>query len=285
MGWIDVDFWVLAFLLSEWAIRLVMLAVVPMRRTPTAAKSWLLLMLFEPWIGLVLYLLIGRARLARWQRDQLARLPQAMAKVVARLSNHPNVFHPDVGPALSGAVALAETLGGSPVLGGNAIELLVDYDGTIARLVADIDRADNHVHLLFYIFADDRATAPVIAALGRAAARGVRCRVLADAIGSRSGLRTLRPKLTALGVVVHEMLPVSLVPWRKARIDLRNHRKIAVIDGAKTFITNGTRADFVTLLAKTDPQSGAHGCSFSSAFFTEQCRHGPSRHETVGTIN
>ena len=231
MGWIDVDFWVLAFLLSEWAIRLVMLAVVPMRRTPTAAKSWLLLMLFEPWIGLVLYLLIGRARLARWQRDQLARLPQAMAKVVARLSNHPNVFHPDVGPALSGAVALAETLGGSPVLGGNAIELLVDYDGTIGRLVADIDRANNHVHLLFYIFADDRATAPVIAALGRAAARGVRCRVLADAIGSRSGLRTLRPKLTALGVVVHEMLPVSLVPWRKARIDLRNHRKIAVIDG------------------------------------------------------
>ena len=58
MGWTDVDFWALVFLLSEWAIRLVMLAVVPVRRTPTAAKSWLLLMLFEPWIGLVLYLLI-----------------------------------------------------------------------------------------------------------------------------------------------------------------------------------------------------------------------------------
>jgi cardiolipin synthase len=85
--------------------------------------------------------------------------------------------------------------------------------------------------LLFYIFADDSATAPVIAALGRAVRRGVRCRVLADAIGSRPGLRTLRPKLTALGVAVHEMLPVSLLPWRKARVDLRNHRKIAVIDG------------------------------------------------------
>src|SRR5262249_51320052 len=46
-----------------------------------------------------------------------------------------------------------------------------------------------------------------------------------------SALRTLRPKLTALGVEVHEMLPVSLMPWRKARVDLRNHRKIAVIDG------------------------------------------------------
>jgi len=59
----------------------------------------------------------------------------------------------------------------------------------------------------------------------------VRCRVLADAVGSLSGLRTLRPRLTALGVAVHATLPVRLVPWRKARLDLRNHRKIAVIDG------------------------------------------------------
>jgi cardiolipin synthase len=85
--------------------------------------------------------------------------------------------------------------------------------------------------LLFYIFADDRATAPVVEALGRAAARGVRCRVLADAIGSRAGLRTLRPRLAALGVEVREMLPVRLWPWKKARLDLRNHRKIAVLDG------------------------------------------------------
>jgi cardiolipin synthase len=208
-----------------------MMVVVPFRRTPAAAKGWLLLIFFEPWVGLVLYLLIGRAKLPRWQREQLAKLPQAMARVLGRLASHPNVFHPDVGPALAPAVVLAENLGGSPILGGNAVELLADYDGTIARLAADIDRAERHVHLLFYIFADDHATAPVIQALGRAAKRGVRCRVLADAIGSRSGLRTLRPKLTALGVAVQEMLPVSLLPWRRARVDLRNHRKIAVIDG------------------------------------------------------
>jgi len=219
------------FFLSEWAIRLAMIVVIPFRRTPTAAKGWLLLIFFEPWVGLLLYLLIGRARLPHWQREQLAKLPKAMARVVQRLANHPNVFHPEPGPALSGAVALAETLGGMPILGGNAVELLVDYEGTLARLVADIDQAANHVHLLFYIFADDRTTAPVIEALGRAAGRGVHCRVLADAVGSRSGLRTLRPKLAALRVEIHEMLPVSLYPWRKARLDLRNHRKIAVIDG------------------------------------------------------
>jgi cardiolipin synthase len=231
MIWTDPTLWGWAFLVGEWAIRLVMLVVVPFRRTPAAAKGWLLLIFFEPWVGLLLYLLIGRARLPRWQRKRLAELPRAMAGVVDRLANHPNVFHPEVGPALSQAVTLAETLGQSPILGGNAVDLLVDYDGTIARLVADIDRAEHHVHLLFYIFADDAATAPVIEALGRAARRGVVCRVLADAIGSRAPLRTLAPKLTERGVAIHGMLPISLFPWRKARVDLRNHRKIAVIDG------------------------------------------------------
>ena len=231
MAWTDPTPWAWIFFLSEWAIRLAMMVVVPFRRTPAAAKGWLLLIFFEPWVGLLLYLLIGRAKLPRWRRRRLAKLPQVMAKVVGRLTNHPHVFHPEVGPALSQAVTLAENLGQSPILGGNAVELLDDYDGTIDRLVADIDRATNHVHLLFYIFADDRATAPVIEALGRAVQRGVCCRVLADSLGSRSSLRTLRPKLTALGVGVHDMLPVSLLPWKKARVDLRNHRKIAVIDG------------------------------------------------------
>jgi cardiolipin synthase len=254
MGWIDLNFWAWIFLLSEWAIRLGMLVMVPFRRTPAAAKAWLLLIFFEPWIGLLLYVLIGRARLPRWQREQLAKLPQAMASVVHRLANHPNVFHADVGPALSGAVALAEKLGGAPILGGNAIELIVDYNGMIDRLASDIDRAENHVHLLFYIFEDDATTAPVVEALGRAAKRGVRCRVLADAIGSRTGLRTLRPRLTAMGVAIREMLPVSLLPWRKARVDLRNHRKIAVIDGQIGYIgsQNLVAAEFKDGLAYED---------------------------------
>jgi cardiolipin synthase len=254
MVWTDPALWAWIFFASEWAIRLAMLVVVPFRRTPAAAKGWLLLIFFEPWVGLLLYLMIGRARLPRERRERIARLPRAMAQVVDRLANHPNVFHPDVGPSLSQAVTLAKNLGGMPILGGNAVELLADYGGTLARLVADIDRAEDHVHLLFYIFADDHATAPVVEALGRAAARGVRCRVLADAIGSRAGLRTLRPRLAALGVAVHALLPVRLLPWRKARLDLRNHRKVAVIDGrvGYTGSQNLVAADFKSGVAYED---------------------------------
>jgi cardiolipin synthase len=231
MAWTDPTLWAWIFFLSEWAVRLAMLVAVPFRRTPAAAKGWLLLIFFEPWIGLLLYVLIGRARLPRWQRDQLAKLPGAMARVAERLAHDPNIFHPELDAALSQAVTLAENLGGMPILGGNQVELLADYDGIFARLTRDIDRAQHHVHLLFYILTEDGATAPVFEALGRAAKRGVRCRVLADAIGSRSALRVLRPKLTAMGVEVYAAFPVSLWPWRKARVDLRNHRKIVVIDG------------------------------------------------------
>jgi cardiolipin synthase len=246
MTWHDTTFWAWSFFVSEWIIRLIMLAIVPFRRTPAAAKGWLLLIFFEPWIGLALYLLIGRASLPRRRIEQISRLSQVMSKVLDRLAKHPNVFHPRLAPELSQAVLLAENLGQMPVLGGNAAEILVDYDAVLDRLVADIDGAEHHVHLLFYIFADDHATAPVIAALGRAARRGVRCRVLVDSVGSRSSVSTLIPKLTASGVAVHEMLPVGLFRWRSARLDLRNHRKIAVIDGrvAYTGSQNLVAADF-----------------------------------------
>ena len=128
-----------AFFLSEWAIRLVMLAVVPFRRSPAAAKGWLLLIFFEPWIGLLLYALIGRPTMPRSRVEQMARLPQAMAKVRERVLNDPNVFHPELSPGLEWTRYLAEKLGRMPSLGGNAAEIMVDYDAILARLVADID--------------------------------------------------------------------------------------------------------------------------------------------------
>src|ERR1700751_1167982 len=107
MLWLrDISTWTWIFFLSEWTIRLVFLVVVPFRRTPAAAKGWLLLIFFEPWIGLLLYYLFGRARLSRRQRERVERLPEMMAAVSTRFTNHPHIFHPDVGPALSHEVTL-----------------------------------------------------------------------------------------------------------------------------------------------------------------------------------
>ncbi len=235
------------FVLSEWAIRLIMLAVVPFRRTPAAAKGWLLLIFFEPWIGLLLYALIGRPTMPRSRVEQMARLPEALARVRERVLNHPNITHPELSPGLEWTGYLAERLGRMPTFGGNAAEILVDYNASFARLVTDIDHARNHVHLLYFLFLADTATEPVIAALGRAVQRGVTCRVLVDSLGSRSGLHILIPKLTALGVDVREMLPVGRFRSRRKRLDLRNHRKIAIIDGRIAFTgsQNLVASDFV----------------------------------------
>jgi cardiolipin synthase len=126
---------------------------------------------------------------------------------------------------------LAEQVGGLPVVAGNSISLMTDTDVVIDRLIADIDAARQHVHLLFYIFKDDVVGRRVGDALVRAAQRGVACRVLADAVGSRQLFHHFAPMLRQQGVRVLPVLPAKL--WRIpfARLDLRNHRKLAVIDG------------------------------------------------------
>jgi cardiolipin synthase len=238
--------WGILYYASEWVIRLVMLVVVPFRRPPAAANAWLLLVFFQPWVGLVLYLAIGRPELPRWRTQKLERLRPGLGTVAARLRRHPNVFQPDLSSRLMQAVHLAENLSDLPVLGGNSAELLADYEGAIARLVADIDAARDHVHLLYYIYADDATGQKVTDALARAVKRGVTCRVLIDALGSRRPLRTLMPKLVQAGVAVHRVLPTGLLRFKRSRMDLRNHRKIAVIDGhiGYTGSQNLVNADF-----------------------------------------
>src|SRR3974390_22736 len=157
---IVMDWFAWGFFLSEWVIRLVMLAVVPFRRMPATAKAWLLLIFFEPWIGLLLYAVIGRATMPRSRVERMAKLPQVMAKVVERVLNLPNVVRPELSPGLEWTGYLAGKRGPMPALGGNAAEVLVDYDAVLVRLATDIDQARNHVHLLYFMFVADAATAP-----------------------------------------------------------------------------------------------------------------------------
>jgi cardiolipin synthase len=220
--------WGSLYYLSEWLIRLVMLVVVPFRRSPDAAKGWLLLIFFLPWPGLFIYLLIGRPRFPASRLAKREQFQPTVKDIIARLLNSPTVFHPKLAPELEQAVILARNLGRLPILGGNNAEFLTNYQGAIDRLIADIDAAQGHVHLLYYIFADDRTGHAVLDALARAVKRGVRCRVLMDALGTGSDARKLLPEFARAGVAAYRMLPRLLL---RRRYDLRNHRKIAVIDG------------------------------------------------------
>ncbi len=223
------------YYLSEWVIRLVMLGVVPRRRQPASAMAWLMVIFFFPWGGLVLYLLFGTNRLPRRRVEQKMQVLDELRVLSDRYRDHPSVAHPELGQEARTAVTLAERLGYMPILGGNAVEMINRAEAFVDRLVADIDAAQRHVHLLFYIWADDAVGRRVAEALVRAAARGVVCRVLVDAVGSRRMLKSLAPRMVVGGVRVVPALPVGVFRRQAARIDLRNHRKIAVIDGLAAY--------------------------------------------------
>jgi cardiolipin synthase len=238
--------WGLLYVASEWVIRIVMLVVVPFRRSPEAAKGWLLFVLFLPWVGLAVYLLIGRPTYPRWRTERFAKLPDVFRPVRRRLKDDLTMASPELPEPLASAAQLVQNLGRHPVTAGNELILISDYDEAIDRLAADIDRATNHVHLLFYMFADDEAGMKIVDALGRAVGRGVKARVLVDFIGSGRWWRSLSKKLESAGVVARQALPVGLLRRQSARADLRNHRKIAVIDGriAHTGSQNLTASTF-----------------------------------------
>jgi len=218
------------YLCSEWAIRAVMLFYVPRKRSTPATRTWLLFIFFVPWLGLICYLLFGRIYIPRRRIEQQKHASERIARVQSQMGAQVE-REPELPLNLQSIVPLATRLGDFKPFGGNAIELLAEYDAAIDRLIADIRAAQWQVHLLFYIFAPDETGRRVVAAMIEAAKRGVECRMLLDAVGSRHGLRAFTRSLQEAGVEVTPLLPVGLFRRNAARFDLRNHRKIAVIDG------------------------------------------------------
>jgi cardiolipin synthase len=223
--------WSLLYYLSEWIIRVVMLFEVPRRRHPNSAMAWLLVIFFLPWPGLALYWMIGSNRLPRRRIELHTEMLDRLRLISEPIDGHPNIARPELGPRAMEAVKLAEHLGYMPILGGNEVELIAETETFIDKLIADIDAARQHVHLLFYIFVNDATGRRVADALARAVRRGVKCRVLVDAVGSRPLFKRLGREMRANGIELHEALPVGLFRRRMSRLDLRNHRKLAVIDG------------------------------------------------------
>lgn len=228
--------WGLLYAITEWVIRIVMLGYVPQRRTPAAARTWLLLIFFFPWGGLILYLILGRLHLPKRRRTQLETLSNRVREAASLLPPEIRTPLDTLPPEVADAARLAENLTAFPMLGRNHIELLDGYTESLARLAGDIDAAQRQVHLLYYIYGDDDVAAVVTRAVERAAARGVSCRLLLDGVGSKAALRSLAPRLRAQGIEVTELLPVRFFHHRGARADIRNHRKIAVLDGQVGYV-------------------------------------------------
>jgi cardiolipin synthase len=221
--------------IAEWIVRIVALFVVVHKRRPTAALAWLVVIFFQPWIGIGLFLLLGRHRLPRYRTWQYTLFVKRLEHLKRQFDGHPHVIHPELGLQCKAAITLAERFGSMPILDGNSVTLISDTNEVIRRLIDDINNAIKHVHMLFFIYGKDQTGRRVANALKQAAGRGVKCRLLLDAVGSWGALKSIGHELRKAGVEVYDGLPVGFLRRQAARIDLRNHRKIAVIDGITAY--------------------------------------------------
>ncbi|MDD4886085.1 MAG: cardiolipin synthase [Thiomonas sp.] len=213
-------------------------------RQPESRVAWLLMLLAFPYLGVLAYLLFGTTQIGRRRAERLG----AVARSLPRPDTVPGWPTDTALPTEQAAplFRLGASISGYPAVGGNRAELMADSNAAIARIVADIDAARHSVHLLFYIWLDDHNGRRVADALCRAAARGVSCRALVDDLGSHTFIRSAQwPALAAAGVHVLRALPVGnpLLRALRGRIDLRNHRKIVVIDNRLAYSGSQNCAD------------------------------------------
>jgi cardiolipin synthase len=218
----------------EIVVVVVSAVLISANRRPSAALAWIMLIVLLPVVGILLFLFLGLGKLPRSRRDKQREVSALLQERTDGLSD---VSHDDEWPAwLAPVVTLNRNLGALPMVGGNRAELIEDYVGSLDAMIVDIDRAETFVHVEFFILVHDETTSPFFDALARACGRGVAVRVLSDHL---SGFLYPRRKetlrvLQEMGAEHRPMLPIKLRRYWQ-RPDLRNHRKLVVVDGTVGF--------------------------------------------------
>lgn len=212
------------------------------RLEPTVRLSWILVVELVPLIGIIAYVLFGEIRMRGAEVQRMADVRDHLSGLWQR-SRH------SVDEGLGNAapmVAAARATGGFEAVSGNRVELLSEEDSAIDDMVAAIDEAKDHVHILFYIWLDDVSGRKMAKAAIRAAERGVKARVIVDAIGSRAFTWSetwTRMKAAGVECVIALPLGLPIIGALFQRMDLRNHRKIVVIDNRMGFSGSRNCAD------------------------------------------
>lgn len=230
--------WILLQLQQHWSFRellflfnillgIIAIFVVPRNRHPLAGLTWLAFIFLVPIIGWIVFILLGSPKLPRNRRALNLNVDEFLG-------------HNSTGPNLTGvsgkfkqSIQLAYSLTRMPIVDASDIKIIPDYDDVLDSIIKDIDKAEKTIHLEYYIFIYDSFTERLIASLEGAAKRGLDVKILYDAYGNLKYLsrsRRMQYRLRAAGAKVKSSLPLKLPFMGYTRPDLRNHRKLIVID-------------------------------------------------------
>lgn len=222
--------------LVDLSIRVAAIIIIPRNRKPSAAMAWLLAVFLIPYAGVFFFLLLGSSKLPKKRREKQRLINETIAQAANGVDL---VSDRDSWPEWFERVTIMnQSIGAVPLMSGNSATLIGDYSESIAAMTAEIDRAQTFVHIEFYIVAFDDVTRDFFRAMEEAQARGVIVRVLLDHIASvrTSVHKQTFAELDRIGVAWSFMLPVMPLKGKYQRPDLRNHRKLVVVDGQVAFM-------------------------------------------------
>ena len=222
-------FWTL-FSAVEVAYLVTMIVVIVLeKRSPISTIAWILALAMLPYVGLLVYFFIGPHRVKR----KRMRHSRSSAEVRSALAAD-SALHPASAPHRVQLATLAAKASGSLVATAKRITVLGSGKECFDAIVEAIGRAKQHVHVCYYIFEPDKTGARIRDALVERARAGVKVRLLTDGVGTSLPRKFLRPLLEA-GAEHARFNPIvlgGLLP----RIQLRNHRKIVIVDGRVGFL-------------------------------------------------
>lgn len=224
--------------------------VIPRNRRPTAAMAWLLAVFFIPYVGVILFLVIGNPRLPRARRRKQDQINAYISETSDQL--HFGTLRPNAPEWFASLVTMNQNLGALPISGDNGAHLISGYQESLDAMAETIRTATEYVHVEFYILQSDDATDNFFRALEEVSARGVEVRVLLDHWANRwkPRYRKTTARLDAMGADWHLMLPMQPLKGRMQRPDLRNHRKLLVVDGSVGYLGSQNVTDSTYNLPK-----------------------------------
>ncbi len=228
------------------ATALIIRVMIRPHRDPASRIAWIAVIAAIPIVGIIAYVLLGETNIGRKQIARMNDVINGLPPMAAVKTGDEENARPQIPEHYQHLFATGRSINGYDATGGNSGQLMADSNSSIESMVADIDAATDHVHLMFYIWLPDNNGMKMVEALKRAASRGVHCRAMADDLGSRTLIRSPHwQEMQAAGVHVARALVIGnpLLRPLKGRVDLRNHRKILVIDGRITYCGSQNCAD------------------------------------------
>jgi cardiolipin synthase len=226
------------------------------KRDTRAATIWIGIVWLLPALGPLLYLALGVNRIRR--RAVKLGIHKTVSRDVPENLGEPQESGAEHLKMLARVVGRVVE---RPLTPGNKIQPLINGDETFPAMLAMIESAKKSISLVSYIFDNDPTGKQFIATLERAIQRGVQVRVLVDAAGTRYSFPPITWKLRHAKIPFAKFLPSSIFqPWHVATINLRNHRKVLVIDGQTAF-TGGMNIRHGNVLA-SKPKSPVQDLHF-----------------------